>query len=357
MILAIEAVNIRSGGGLKHLKGMLEHFINSKVDFENIVVYTSRTTMLKLPTNHNIKYITNKIYEKTFLLNLFYQLFYLKKSLIQNKCDIVFVPGSIFLTNYKSILMPQNLLPYEPTEIRRFKYYSRIKFHLIRYLQVFSMKKSTGVIYLSNYAHKVIKKYVGEKKFQIIQHGVERVESPVKKGSSELNFLYVSPFLPYKHQHNVLLAFDQIATYNKEIRLTLVGQQTQKKLPRLKNKCQINIVGNVPSSEVDRYYKEADIFIFASTCENFPITVIEAMSYSLPILISNYGVMPEVLKTIPNFYLDPTNIHSICNAIKFAINNPDELEKQAKSNFKISQGFSLDKCYNEAFNFLNKNIT
>jgi len=40
MILGVEAVNIRNGGGLKHLKQFLE--FNSKVNyFKRIIVYTN----------------------------------------------------------------------------------------------------------------------------------------------------------------------------------------------------------------------------------------------------------------------------------------------------------------------------
>ena len=44
------------------------------------------------------------------------------------------------------------------------------------------------------------------------------------------------------------------------------------------------------------YLSKSNIFIFASSCENMPITLIEGMASGLPIACSDRGPMPEVLQ-------------------------------------------------------------
>ena len=73
--------------------------------------------------------------------------------------------------------------------------------------------------------------------------------------------------------------------------------------------------GAVPFEQIEHAYHKADGFIYASTCENMPNIVIEAMSSGLPILSSNYGPMPEFLKDAC-LYFDPTSVESIINALK-----------------------------------------
>lgn len=49
MILGIEASNIRTGGGLTHLKEVLSNATPSKFDFDTVVVWSSQSTLDKLP--------------------------------------------------------------------------------------------------------------------------------------------------------------------------------------------------------------------------------------------------------------------------------------------------------------------
>ena len=58
---------------------------------------------------------------------------------------------------------------------------------------------------------------------------------------------------------------------------------------------QEQLVGEISSS---------DIFLFASSCENLPITVLEGMISGKPIASSNRGPMPEVLHD-GAFFFDP----------------------------------------------------
>ena len=62
------------------------------------------------------------------------------------------------------------------------------------------------------------------------------------------------------------------------------------------------------------YLSKSNIFIFASSCENMPITLIEGMASGLPIACSDRGPMPEVLQD-GGVYFNPED----CKSIVFAI--------------------------------------
>jgi glycosyltransferase involved in cell wall biosynthesis len=68
---------------------------------------------------------------------------------------------------------------------------------------------------------------------------------------------------------------------------------------------------------------KSDIFVFASSCENMPNTLIEGMAAGLKIACSSRGPMPEVLKDA-GYYFDPESPVSISKAIEQIILNPDE---------------------------------
>jgi glycosyltransferase involved in cell wall biosynthesis len=85
--------------------------------------------------------------------------------------------------------------------------------------------------------------------------------------------------------------------------------------------------GFVPNKEVELYYASnpVDIFINLSTIEGLPISIMEAISYGIPIIATDVGgtkeivckdvgmLLPQnittqlVLKSIEDFYLRPQN--------------------------------------------------
>jgi len=58
----------------------------------------------------------------------------------------------------------------------------------------------------------------------------------------------------------------------------------------------ITQTGVVPPNDLATLLAEFDLFIFASSCENMPNTLLEGMASDLPIACSNRGPMPEVLR-------------------------------------------------------------
>jgi glycosyltransferase involved in cell wall biosynthesis len=98
---------------------------------------------------------------------------------------------------------------------------------------------------------------------------------------------------------------------------------------------------------------ESDIFIFASSCENMPITLIEGMASGLPIACSNRGPMPEVLAE-GGTYFNPEDPSSIAKAIQSLVENPSLRTKSIEISRKISEEYLLKKNSKETFNFLVK---
>jgi glycosyltransferase involved in cell wall biosynthesis len=107
----------------------------------------------------------------------------------------------------------------------------------------------------------------------------------------------------------------------------------------------------VPQHEVANYYHAADGFIFASTCENMPNILIEAMASGLPIACSSYGPMPEFLKD-GGVYMDPEKISEIEAVLEKMILSAELRERISAISYSESQNFNWNKCANETFSFL-----
>lgn len=82
----------------------------------------------------------------------------------------------------------------------------------------------------------------------------------------------------------------------------------------------INFIGY--THDVDSYYKISTLYFQPSIIESHGISVVEAMSYSLPCVVSNIGGLPESVENGVNGFLSPPNdIDTMSKAIIKLISN------------------------------------
>jgi glycosyltransferase involved in cell wall biosynthesis len=375
MILGIDATNIRSGGGLTHLKEILENGNPYSFGITKVVIWSNMETLNKLADFIWLEKITHKSLNKPVVYSFLYQMLFLSKSAKSvHNCDLLFVPGGTFLGSFKNIVsMSQNMLPFEETEYLRFKNWKiRLRFKLLHFTQSQTFKKSKGVVFLTNYAKEAIatslKLKVG--KCKIIPHGTSTafVKEPVAQNSitnynqnNPYKLLYVSIVTAYKHQWNVAAAVLKLKGEGYYVVLDLVGDITEESRSKLEivlnselnTDKTVRYLGLIPYEKLSKIYSNANGFIFASTCENMPIILIEAMTAGLPIACSNFGPMTEVLGDA-GVYFDPTNVYSIYEAIKLMLNDKQLREDVSTKAFNKSINYTWKNCSDETFRYLSE---
>lgn len=82
--------------------------------------------------------------------------------------------------------------------------------------------------------------------------------------------------------------------------LTIVGDGEERasleKLIREKNlQDRVWLMGGCRPAEVHRYYQECDILVMNSVVEGKPMTILEAMSYGMPVVTTPVGGIPEMV--------------------------------------------------------------
>ncbi len=373
VVIGVDASRSRSGGGIAHIKGLFSSFDPRKLGIKEIHLWAFKELLDDVPDlPWLIKHCPNEL-NKSILKQLFWQRYRLPKELLKNGCDIVLNTdaGSILRFN-PSITMSRDMLSYEPGEMQRYGLSkARLRLELIKIFQNASLTHSTSAIFLTKYASKVIQKSCGKiKKLKIIPHGVgedfrsthDIMKWPIKK-EDKIEILYVSNVAWYKHQWNVVEAVHNLRNKGHNVSLRLVGGGKGKPYKILKEKIKlfdpkdefIFDEGFVKHSNLSHFFAKANLFLFASSCENMPNTLIEAMSSGIPIVCSDRGPMPEVLKD-GGLYFDPENIDSIANSIKIIIENKRIRNKTAKIAKNLSKNYSWEKCAKETWEFLLETI-
>ena len=371
--IGIDATNIQSGGGLTHLTRLLSS-VKPGDYFERITIWGSESTLNKLPEEAWLKKISPFGSRFGIVRWLLGQHVLIPLYLKREKCDILFSPGGILpiWCPVPTVTMSQNMLPFQPGEALHFGYFSRmrLKMAILRIIQGVSFKKADGLIFLTKYARDEILDTLKKIKGQIteIPHGIEKrfLQSP--RNQRKLNectlenpfrILYVSILMPYKHQLQVAHAITQLRNSGLPIEIQFVGatwgDYGDEFLQLLKlldpEKIFLKWFGHESFENLHRRYYQADTFIFASSCENLPNILIEAMGAGLPIACSDRGPMPEVLMDA-GVYFDPEKIDSIADSLCQLLKNEDLRNKIANRAYSLAQKYSWQLCAKDTFEFI-----
>jgi glycosyltransferase involved in cell wall biosynthesis len=255
------------------------------------------------------------------------------------------------------------MLVFDSIESGRFPFgWTKARYRILRHQQLRSLKTSAGNIFLSNYAKESIQRFIPKtnKPTRVIHHGVDQrfLSNPKNTLSPKkhLKLLYVSTVNFYKHQWNVVDAVDKLRGTGIDLSLKLIGGGHPDAIKRLYKFIAgktdfVEYCGSVEYETLHEEYKKADLFIFASTCENMPNILLEAMAAGKPIACSNYPPMPEFLKNC-GIYFDPLNKSSICQAISELAQNPELASNLSSKAYQEAEKYTWKKTADETFDFL-----
>jgi len=104
--------------------------------------------------------------------------------------------------------------------------------------------------------------------------------------------------------------------------------------------------------EAVKYLKAFDIFVLPSLKEGLPYTIIEAMAAEIPIIATEVGGIPEMIKDqSTGLLVKPKNSLRLAEKISYLINNPETAKQMGgKARQKAEKEFSLGKMLQETKN-------
>ncbi|MGH9554401.1 MAG: glycosyltransferase family 4 protein [Terriglobales bacterium] len=370
MRLGLDASNLRAGGGVTHLTQLLSAAQPEEHGFTRVMVWAGRQTLEQLPARAWLEPVHHPMLDAALPARLYWQHVRLSR-MAAGSCDLLFVPGGNFCGRFHPIVtMCRNLLPFEDAERRRFgASRQRVRLELLLRGQSRTFRDADGVIFLTEYARASALDKVGRLRGEMatIPHGVEdrfRIQPRQQKlitsysAAHPFRLLYVSTVDVYKHQWHVAEA---VASLRARFPLTLdlVGSAYPPALQRLQaTMARLDPAGawlryreSVSYARLHEEYAQADAFVFASSCENLPNILLEAMAAGLPIASSERGPMPEVLGDAGLFF-DPEDPQEIATVLESLIRGRDLRTRLADAAHRRAQDFSWDRCAGETFAFL-----
>jgi len=373
LTVGIDASRNRSGGAIAHLKGILSAGDPEKFGISRVHVWSYRSLLDDLPCRPWLVKHSPIELERSLMMQLYWQRFRLPSEFQRAGCDVLLnTDAGTVSTVRPCVTMSRDMLSYEPGVAVLFGLSkARLRITLLRYMQNRSLRRADGVIFLTRYAARVIQQSCGRlKSVAYIPHGVgsafkecsTRTSWP-KSGASLIRCLYVSNTELYKNQWVVVSAVELLRQRGHNVTLSLVGGGKGRAQDLLQsaiatvdpNRVFVEQLEFLPQHELPRHFAEADLFIFASSCENMPNTLIEAMAAGLPIACSDRGPMPEVLAN-GGVYFDPTDAESIAAAVEQIIQDSEvrlTISELAKG---LAEQYSWRRCADETWAFVSETV-
>lgn len=184
--------------------------------------------------------------------------------------------------------------------------------------------------------------FLNSKKY-IIPNGTKiMINKPKKKFNPE--FLFLGQITSNKGPHIAVNAFKQIK--NNDVKLHIVGRGPF--LEKLKiiaaNDMRIKFHGFISDEELENIFSRSSYVIMPSLWfENFPLVINQVMSHGIPVIASNIGGIPELVKNSYNgFLFEPGNVESLKKIIEAIIRDSSSFSVLSQNAFESSKKFTME---------------
>ncbi len=206
-----------------------------------------------------------------------------------------------------------------------------LKFKLSNWLFGFSIGKYNSVVVLSDYA----KQEWNYNNIKVISNPLW-FKQPIMQSSLNDNIAIAVGRLAYeKGYENLLKIWKIVNEKHTDWLLKIYGEGDNSQLKKLAKA--LNIQNNVqffdPIKDIEGIYLNASMLLNTSSSEAFGLTLIEAMSYGLPVISfkNTLGAKQNIVNNDNGFLIEENNLTAYANKIIWLIENKQEMQRVSKN--------------------------
>lgn len=204
-------------------------------------------------------------------------------------------------------------------------------------------RNSDCVILLSEYWKREVESSFPEEtlKIVVLYNPAPSIES-VAPVHSEKYLLFAGTLNERKGFKDLIRAFATIAHRYPEWHLYFAGNGNIEEgvtlCKEMSITSQVKFLGWIDGKNKDEAYRNASIFCLPSYAEGFPMSVIDALSYSLPIITTPVGGIPDVFEhKINALIFKQGDIEQLADCIEMLIRDEEIRTNLAHSSYTLSQ--------------------
>jgi glycosyltransferase involved in cell wall biosynthesis len=161
---------------------------------------------------------------------------------------------------------------------------------------------------------------------------------------------------PQKGYRDIIPAIPHLVKESPNVRFVWVGAGDQRaelvqEIQRYQVENYVHLLGY--RSDVPRLLKASDVFLFPTRFEGHPFTLLEAMSFRVPVVASNVSSIPEVITNNTHGLLFRAGDScDLLETLRCALRRPDLMRRMAENAFSRLQEFSRDKMIGKMIDLL-----
>ena len=292
-------------------------------------------TIYKLGKNKDLIFV-NGLGTETTIANIF-----LKKKIIRK-----IVGDPVWERAYSKAKISEN---FDEFQVKNYGF----SISLQKKVRSFSIKKSDIVVTPSQHLKNFILNLGFKNKIEIINNGVFIPEENTNIFTNDqINITIVSRLVSHKNIEKIIKAISDLNS--PLINLNIIGDgpelnQLQKISLESNNKDNIIFHGKLNRDDINHIFLKSDIYIQASNYEGLPHSLLEAMSYGIPVLCTPVGECKEILGNEDRGYiLDlPVSKNNIKSKISEIIGEKDIANKKGERGKDfINEKYNLTNSFN-----------
>lgn len=225
--------------------------------------------------------------------------------------------------------------------------------------------KGIKVILLGENLYQDIIKYVKREDVYICPNGIP-IEITKKKDNDKPRILFLSNLLIDKGIMVLLDALELLKDKGRSFSCDIVGGETieidTKRLDEeiLKRNMSdiVSYRGKQYGSDKIAYLNKADIFVHPTNDDCFPLVLLEAMQHKLPIITTNEGGIPDIVKDGGNgFICEKRNPKDLAEKILLLLNDQQLRLKMGQDGYqKYKENFTLEAFEKRMLEILQSNV-
>jgi glycosyltransferase involved in cell wall biosynthesis len=201
------------------------------------------------------------------------------------------------------------------------------------------------------YASEVWK--VDTSNFVLSRLGIEAQEPMEERNDSIFTIVSCSNLIPVKRVHLIAQAVKALDG-RFPLRWVHIGDGPERKrieslISGLSDRTEVRLMGRMPNSEVFKLYRELapDVFINVSSSEGVPVSIMEAMSFGIPVIATDVGGNGEIVNErngkLLNYDLSPDLIST--TLVDFIMESDEKSLKAKEAHNTSRQDYDAAKNY------------
>lgn len=218
------------------------------------------------------------------------------------------------------------------------------------------LRECRRFIVLGNKWNSIIQKIEPSTKTVVISNAVHIPEKTAKWDENLFQVLFLGVLVKRKGVHDLLKAVERIKQHGlaSDLKVIIAGiGEEEEHLKEIVHRCKIEsaveFVGWIDGEKKQRLLETSQMLVLPSYNEGLPVSILEAISYGLPVVATNVGDVSSVVRNDENgFLIQPGDIEALADAIeRIKASEKNYKAFSQKSREIAEQGYS-DQAFFEA---------